>query len=93
MVTLDEEIINNKGKGNCTRFVVEITFNKSQLDVTRCGQAFHDVIMSNFTGLLQSIPRFLDPGVGVVTVKIDVVFVNDGLGDGGTMKTNIFTLR
>ena len=50
-VILDEEVINNKDKGDDMCLVVEIILDKSQFDISCSSQAFDNVIVSKFTGL------------------------------------------
>ena len=92
-VVFDKEIVNNKGEGDVVGLVEEITFNKGQFFIACSGQTSDDVVVSNFSSLFQAIPGFIDFSVGIITIKFNVVLVNDGLWDSGSMKMNITNIR
>ena len=80
-VVFDEEIVDNKGEGDVAGLVEEITFDEGRFFIACSGQTSDDVVVSNFSSLFQAIPGFIDFCVRKITIKFNVVFVNDGLRD------------
>lgn len=80
---LDSEVVNNKGEGDFAGLVEEKSFGVGRFDVAVFAEMLDEVVVGNFAGLFESIPRLFNFRINktIDDKVVEVVIFDNTWGD------------